>query len=978
MIVRHGRRVVTALALLAFASSAHAQPYASFAAPDSALPAALRAVRNDYETIWNALFVSELRAKLAKADSAARLFQMEQRVAKAEPEALNSRIGEDALKLRAKWKPAQQRLRVEASVKESLATVARQARQWAPAESLYRASLADYRTLVEKRREATVLGTIGAMLLTSRQTDRALEVYGEALTARRALADPRLLGNTLGDLGQTYLTLQRYDEAIVNLREAAEIREKAGLMGPLGRTLNFLGIALERAGRPDTAEVCFRRGIAVSSADGDSASTYTALNGYGSFLANAGRTEEATAVYERAMATARSTKDARRILQAERSLAEAERSVGRLTDAAHRFESALVLAAGDQAAEADIRSKLGFVLYQIGDVERASAVTRRGLQIADSLQLQRERSRCYGALSAIGAESGDLNGALDLSSRALLAATAAGDSELVQRMAIEYGNVARAARRFDLAESLFARAAATTTAPTAELRSAMLGNHALVLHQKGQLDEAERGYQEALAIAEPSGLVEFQSRLLTNLGDVAERRGEWNEAFANYGRALALIDSVRELQTGERDRVKLQAARRFVYEAVIHLMTKRHLALPDSGYGDRAFVLAERARARSLLDLVAASRSMPSPEPLTPDGAAKLLPKTTVLLEYSTGDSSTTLWVVRRDRRQVFQLPSRSALRSRIQSLRRALADPAGAEAGDALTASRALYRALVAPAEPLLKGAKEIVISPDGALATLPFEALLASDAKQGAVPKGGWLAEKYTVSYAPSATAMSLARPRAGGEALLAVSNPRFPTGTVAGVAPLDSLPGTAGEVAALTRIWGTKPMRDLSQTAATRRHVLVADELKSARLVHIATHGDVNAAEPERSGLWLAPENAGDPPSRIEVRDVTPLTMSADLVTLSACESGLGRIETGEGVIGLARGFLVAGSRSVVVSLWKVNDASTAVLMEGFYREWLSKGRDRATALTLAKRELLKNPATRSPFHWAPFVLIGDPAL
>jgi len=975
---RQGRRILVLLAALGVSSPAYSQPYASFAVPDSALPATLTAGRNDYENVWNALFVSELRAKLAKADSAARLFQLEQRVAKAEPAALGSHIGADALALRAKWKPAQQRLRVEAGFRESLAVVARSTRQWAPAESLFRASLADYRALGEKRREAWVLGSIGALLLTSRQTDRALEAYGEALTARRALGDPRLLATTLGDLGQTYLTLQRNDEAIVHLREAAEIRERAGLLGPLGRTLNFLGIAFERVGRPDTAEVCFRRGIALSSGEGDSVSTYAALNGYGNFLSNAGRLDEAIQVLERAVATARFTKDARRILDAEINLADVERIVGRFTDAERRYERALAMAA-DPATEADIRSKLGFVLYQMGDADRATAMSRRGLALADSLTFERARSRCYSTLSNIAVGAGDLNGALDLAARALAAATASGDSSVVLRMANDYGDAARAARRYGLADSLFARAAAAMPAPTVEMRAGVMTNQALVRHQMGQLDEAEREYARALALAEQGGLIEAQSTVLTNLGDISERRGQWDEAFARYGQALALLDSVRELQTGDRDRVKLQASQRYVYEAVIHLLTKRHATVPDSGYGPRAFVLAERARARALLDLVAASRgSAQAPDPLTLEAAGRLLPKTTALLEYSTGDSSTTLWVVRRDRWQVFQLPPRTALRARIQSLLRALADPSSAEGNAALTASNALYRALIAPAEALLEDAKVIVISPDGALATVPFEALLMRKAQEGSIPKGAYLAERFTVSYVPSATAMSLARPRAGGDAIFAVANPAFPPGPVAGVAPLDSLPGTGAEVAALRHLAGTRPMRALEHAAATRSNLLGAAELKSARLVHIATHGDANAAEPERSGLWLSPEHEGEPPSRVEVRDVTPLRISADLVTLSACESGLGRIESGEGVIGLARGFLVAGCRSVVVSLWKVNDASTAQLMEGFYREWLAKGRDRATALTAAKRELMKKPETRSPFHWAPFVLIGDPAL
>jgi CHAT domain-containing protein len=107
---------------------------------------------------------------------------------------------------------------------------------------------------------------------------------------------------------------------------------------------------------------------------------------------------------------------------------------------------------------------------------------------------------------------------------------------------------------------------------------------------------------------------------------------------------------------------------------------------------------------------------------------------------------------------------------------------------------------------------------------------------------------------------------------------------------------------------------------------------------------------------------------------VDDILNLRLGAELVTLSACETGVGRLERGEGVLGLARAFLAAGARSVVVSLWKVNDRSTALLMERFYRPLLGRGTPREQALAQAKRALLADRRTRSPFYWAPFVLVG----
>jgi CHAT domain-containing protein len=133
--------------------------------------------------------------------------------------------------------------------------------------------------------------------------------------------------------------------------------------------------------------------------------------------------------------------------------------------------------------------------------------------------------------------------------------------------------------------------------------------------------------------------------------------------------------------------------------------------------------------------------------------------------------------------------------------------------------------------------------------------------------------------------------------------------------------------------------------------------------------------NEVEPERSGLWLAAAPGSAGPGFVSVSDILALDLAAGLVTLSACETGLGRLERGEGVVGLTRAFMAAGARSVMVSLWKVNDYSTARLMERFYRGLLKDGASGASALARAKRALLENVETRSPFYWAPFVLVGS---
>jgi CHAT domain-containing protein len=343
------------------------------------------------------------------------------------------------------------------------------------------------------------------------------------------------------------------------------------------------------------------------------------------------------------------------------------------------------------------------------------------------------------------------------------------------------------------------------------------------------------------------------------------------------------------------------------------------------------------------------------------------------------------LWVIRRSGWRFVHLPPRRVLAAQVQIFRRDLGDPASAGSAGTLALARALYMALIEPAEPMLKGVDRLVISASGTLALIPFEALLTRDPQDGRAARGAYLAERYVVRYTPSATALSLERPGRSDGGIVAVGNPIFgvPADSLAGAAwasgpRLAPLPNTARELASLEGLANGRALTVLSGSEASAERVRALPQLPGAGIVHLATHGDVNEAEPDRSGLWLAPDSAGSGPSRLEVADVLRMKLTADLVTLSACQTGLGKVERGEGVIGLQRAFLAAGARSVLVSLWSVNDQSTATLMETFYRRTLSRGEDRASALTAAKREMLASAATRSPFYWAPFVLVGDPAV
>jgi CHAT domain-containing protein len=232
-------------------------------------------------------------------------------------------------------------------------------------------------------------------------------------------------------------------------------------------------------------------------------------------------------------------------------------------------------------------------------------------------------------------------------------------------------------------------------------------------------------------------------------------------------------------------------------------------------------------------------------------------------------------------------------------------------------------------------------------------------------------YLLHRYAVVYAPSATALATVRHEH------ASTGNRTWDKTFIGFAPVEfrtanPLPATEDEVNNIASLFphGTTTVR--TRGSATR-HAAQSPELQQYRYVHYATHGHADADKPQFCGV-LFPDANDD--ILLHTFEIFNLKLTADLVTVSACNSGLGKQVRGEGMMGLMRAFFYAGTPSVCISLWPVADKSTADLMQRFYGH-LSAGKlDKAEALRQAKLELLRAGGPWAhPYHWAPFILMGD---
>jgi CHAT domain-containing protein len=303
---------------------------------------------------------------------------------------------------------------------------------------------------------------------------------------------------------------------------------------------------------------------------------------------------------------------------------------------------------------------------------------------------------------------------------------------------------------------------------------------------------------------------------------------------------------------------------------------------------------------------------------------------------------------------------------------------------------SRELYELLLRPAEGLLVPADRLVILPDGPLHTLPFAALRRAEGGSAR-----HLLEWKPLHVAVSATVYAELKKgrravKAEGLRIAAFGDPRYPSVTreqaekltnpdvravVRRGAALSPLPFTREEVQTIAGLYPTTSRTYLGEEATEGRAKGVG---KDAQVLHFACHGLVDERFPLNSALALTiPESPkeGEENGLLQAWEIFDgLRIEAELVTLSACETGLGKEFGGEGLVGLTRAFQYAGARSVLASLWSVGDSSTSELMKGFYGG-LKAGKSKDEALRGAQLKLLKDERTASPFHWAAFQIYGD---
>jgi len=501
-----------------------------------------------------------------------------------------------------------------------------------------------------------------------------------------------------------------------------------------------------------------------------------------------------------------------------------------------------------------------------------------------------------------------------------------------------------------------------------------------LFEKEDQIDLAIKEYQEAIRIIEnirgKFTIDEFKSTYVNDKIDVYDRlinlllnidRKPDAFAYAQRARSRAFLDLIGNKKIDAKASVDPQLveneqALRFQIHQLTRALMKHDLKTTgkDALRGEAKIQLETelnnvRAEYSDLLTQLRLKnrdyQSMVVVEPSELESIQLILDENTALIEYWVSEEKLVIWVITRDNLHtvITDIPA-SHIRQSVVMCRRLLLPGAG----DAYIGRlKNLYQNLLSPIELLISQYENLGIIPHGELHFLPFQALINNNDQ--------YLIEKFNIFYIPSISVYEqcLKKREIVNNQFLAMA-----LGNIA-LGEFSALPGTTKEVRDISRHFpeGTT-LFELETTESYLKNY--SDQYQ---ILHLATHGLLNSLQPMYSYLLFAPTETDD--GQLTVHEVFGLDLNARLVTLSACQTGLGDISNGDELIGLSRAFLYAGTPAVIVSLWSVADDPTALLMTRFYEHM--KQNSLQEALTLAQRDVLKQ--YKNPFFWAPFQLIGN---
>ncbi len=777
--------------------------------------------------------------------------------------------------------------------------------------------------LGDRAGEANAYFSLGNIDLKQGNFEKALEYHECTLEIAKELGDRVTEGATYGNLGNDYAGLGNCEKAIDCHRQHLEIVEELGNRAGIGQAYGNLGNCYRKLGETKTAIDYYDRCLKIAQEVGNKKGEGNTYGNLGNAYLNLGEFDKARDHYEREL----------NIFQEIR----------------HRAE------------EGDAYCSLGITYHYLGNFEKAEDNLERGLKIQKDVGIKSTEGATYSNLGNVYHSLGDF------------------------KKAIAYHEL-----HLKIAQELKMRAE----------EGSAYANLANAYYNLEDFVTAIIYYKDSLQIAKEVGDKELVAKTKYNLGCSCEAIGFLPDALLFYHSSVKILNDLRDrLQSKDEWKISLRNLYQTVYNSLWSLLLKQ-------GKVVEALSAAEQGRAQALSDLLEVNYGNERPYngsgsvENTVDDTLGCLSSNTVFIAVH--KRQICCWVIQKEKdvklreREIscdnpaedattflqslvlnagVEIGVRAGVRCENRSLDK-LKDDVESQERSGQTAShsseiqastlRTLYDLVIGPIEDLIHGGDELTIVPDGPLCLAPYAALMD--------PRSKYLGESFRIRVIPSLSSLKLITDcpenhHCKSGALL-VGDPCLEE-VVFGSGMLSQLPSAKEEVEMIGRIINCAP---LTGKEATKNKVL--ERISSVALVHIAAHGRMETGEIVLAPN-LVPESAQvqEEDYLLTMEDVLKIKLRARLVVLSCCHSARGKIKA-EGVVGIARAFLGAGARSVLVSLWAIDDEATLEFMKFFYQHLLD-GRKASEALRLAMKCMREseNELFSEVKHWAPFVLIGD---
>jgi CHAT domain-containing protein/tetratricopeptide (TPR) repeat protein len=867
-----------------------------------------------------------------------------------------------------------------ASTLNNLGSVAYSRGDLVHAEQLFQQALAIYEKLAPNSLEvARTLNNLGIVASDRGDLARAEQYYQQALAIEEKLAPNSLevartlnnLGNVAADRGDLARAEQYYQQALAIYEKLApNSLQVAG-------TLNSLGNVARDRGDLARAEQYYQQALAIyEKLAPNSLEVAGMLNNLGNVARDRGDLARAEQLYQQALAIREKlAPNSLEVASTLHNLGVVASDRGDLARAEQYYQQALAIyekLAPNSLDVADTLNNLGNVASDRGDLARAEQLYQQALAIREKLAPNSlQVATTLNNLGNVASDRGDLARAEQLYQQALaiyekLAPNSLDVASTLQNLA----NLARQQKNYPQAQQYLARVLAIyetqrAAIPDPETKTAFAETYFNAYTLQAQLALDQQQPQQAALALERSRARTLAELMFTRALPVPTNAPQ------------ALKDLIAQQEQLQRDLLLLARQQRQTdpddQDALQRLQAQaRQLA-------DRQRQLDQQLRQQfpAYADLL-------NPQPPDLKQLQAALDANTVLLYHAFANTELLIVAVSRQAVRGYRVKvDPRTLENDLAAFRKLVAKPplerTASERRKLPALGQRLYAALIKPAEPSLKNATTVLLCPEGALNQLPWGALIVAVDKQG---RPTYWVERVALGITLSAGVYLQAkavRPAERGVAIAAVSQyrrlevaqaPKTAQLVRRSGRALGDLPAVKQEVAQVRRLLGKQGVAAVLEAAATPERA--RQMAQTARVVHFACHARADGVDPLGSGLLLSP--AGSDEGLLTAAEVvSQWRLRADVVMLSACETAVGQVRRYEGMYGLARAFLFAGSRSVGASLWRVEDVSTARLMGVFYREYVA-GVGKAEALRRAQVALLRDRQYADPYYWSCFVLMG----